>query len=132
MAKQHTQVSVNGLRPNGKPFFICCDTGVASIIKKLNESGATTTYSCEATGSENTPYIMFRVPSRATLSACIELLEKEYLDRYSIIINATKTGSVSVYCTNNKTFLRSWFSKLVKVSELIIIIPKKGENYGRE
>jgi hypothetical protein len=123
----HEQTEVKGTRPDGESFCFSCDVGVASLVKKLNESGAMTTYSCEATGSENTPYIMFRVPSKNVLSECVKALEKEYLDRYSIIINATKTGSVSVYCTNNKTFLRSWFSKLVKVSELIIIIPKKGE-----
>ena len=127
IAPIHEQVEVKGTRPSGESFCFSCDAGVASIIKKLNETGATTTYSCESTGSENTPYIMFKVPSKVVLSECIKTLKKEYLDRYSIVINATKTGSVSVYCTNNKTFLRSWFSKLVKVSGLIVIIPKKGE-----
>lgn len=124
----HRQVTIHGSRANdGGTFVITCDEGIADVVKGLNERGAKTVYSCEATGSNKTPYIAFRVSSKKILAECIRYLEKQYADKYSIVICATKRGCVNAYCTTRDDVLRSWFSCLSPVSEMITIIPKNDE-----
>lgn len=127
MVKQHTQVSVNGFRPNGKPFFIVCDEGVSEAVKKLNEAGAKTTNSCEATGSAKCPYILFKVPNKSTLMRCMDILVDLYGKKYTILFTAGKKSTVGFYCTTAEDYLRSWYGKLMSTSEQVFIIPKLEE-----
>lgn len=122
---QHKQQLVSGVAKDGTPYRIFCDSGIAHAVDGLNSLGAETTYSCEATGTEGNPYILFKVPNKATLKEAVAFLVQLYGKSYSVVINATKKGLVGFYATNSEKFLRSWYGKLMPSSELVIIIPKE-------
>lgn len=126
---RHEQITITGTRPDGESFCCTCDKGVADIVRKLNEAGARTSYSCEATGSDKLPYIRFGAKDMSTLKRGLRILMEEYNKKHHIVLSTDKGGSITAYCYNREQYLRKWYSVLVASGKSVIVIPKEGENY---
>ena len=101
--------------------------GIADIVRKLNEEGVRTIYSCEATGSDKLPYIRFGAKDMSTLKKGLHIVMEEYNKKHHIVLSTYKDRSVTAYCYDRDQYLRKWYSVLVNAGKSVIILPREGE-----
>ena len=124
---RHEQITITGTRPNGESFCCTCDRGIADIVRKLNEEGVRTIYSCEATGSDKLPYIRFGAKDMSTLKQGLHILMEEYNKKHHIVLSTDKDRSITAYCYDRDQYLRKWYSVLVNAGKSVVIVPREGE-----
>ena len=111
----HKQTIIEGINPKYGPYKIECDVKIANFIKKLNDLGVKTFYSCQGDYHGDVPYIAI---AKEDVTSDIEKLVLKHW-RSFIIEKYEAAGNMTCYYAYRKD------ADLSVYHELCEVVPRK-------
>jgi len=103
----HEQVIIEGERPNGNRYKLICDKGIVDLIRKLNDNGVRTAWSCE--GAKDVAYLVINPYklSKSRLLWADHYIRKYWHDRYIAVDIGTRDANICYYAFTKRGVLKS-------------------------